>query len=132
MVNKTYSQSPTYVHLSSCTYKKIQDLIMASSFYILFSCSICVTLGIPTLDLYFPSRQHPNMLRLECINDGQADFNAEFEFYNGMNVSLRNQSTDVNENYLTYNITADSEALVRCIAGEERSEATTFAGKNTV
>ena len=104
---------------------------MVSSFYILFSCSICVASGIPILDLYFSSSQHhPNTLRLECINNGQADPNAEFEFYNGMNVSLRNQSTDINENYLTHNITADSEALVRCIAGDEHSEAITFAGND--
>ena len=102
---------------------------MASLFkYVLLWGSIHIVLGTPTLDFYLPSSQSPNVLRLECINGGQADPSARFEFQNSMGVFLRDLPTDTNENYRTYDITADSEAVIRCVVGEGRSEAVVFAG----
>ena len=37
--------------------------------YSLVWCSIHVILGIPTLDYYLPSREAPNVLRLDCVGD---------------------------------------------------------------
>ena len=45
-----------------------------------------------------------------------------------MDVFIRNTSTDVNEDYLTYDVTEDFEASVHCITGEEHSEAVMFYG----
>ena len=53
---------------------------------------------------------------------------AGFEFTDSMSVLIRNTSTDVNEDYFTYDITEDFEASVRCITGEEYSEAVMFYG----
>ena len=103
--------------------------MMASLFiYTLVWCSIHVILGIPTLDYYLPSREAPNVLRLECISDsGVADTNARFKFYNTSNVLLMEQPTDVNEDYLTY-IAADFEVKIRCEIQGGHSESIMFYG----
>ena len=104
--------------------------MMASLFiYTLVWCSIHVILGIPTLDYYLPSREAPNVLRLECISDsGVADTNVRFKFYNTSGVLLMEQPTDVNEEYLTYNIAADFEVNIRCEIQAEYSESAMFYG----
>ena len=104
--------------------------MMASLFiYTLVWCFIHVILGIPTLDYYLPSREAPNVLRLECVSDsGVADTNARFKFYNTSDVLLVEQSTDVNENYLTYDIAADFEVNIRCEIQGEHSESVMFYG----
>ena len=105
-------------------------LMMASLFiYTLVWCSIHVILGIPTLDHYLPSREAPNVLRLQCISDsGVEDTNARFKFYNASGVLLMEQPTDVNEDYLTYNIAAYFEVNIRCEIQGEYSESVMFYG----
>ena len=105
---------------------------------LVFFCSINIiniVLGTPVLDFYLPSpREAPNMFRLRCHNllaGGMADPDARFEFNDSMGVLIRNTSTDVNEDYLTYDITEDFEASVRCITGEEYSEAIMFYGNSS-
>ena len=104
--------------------------MMASLFiYTLVWWSIHVILGIPTLDYYLPSREAPNVLRLECVGDsGVPDTNARFNFYNTSGVLLMEQSTADNEDYLTYNISADVEVNISCEIQEEHSEFATFYG----
>ena len=104
--------------------------MMASLFiYTLVWCSIHVILGIPTLDYYTPSREAPNVLRLECIADsGVADTNAGFKFYNTSGVLLMEQPTDVNEDYLTYDIAAYFEVNIRCEIQGQHSESVMFYG----
>ena len=104
--------------------------MMASLFiYTLVWCSIYVILGIPTLDHYLPSREVPNVLRLECIADnGVADTNAGFKFYNTSGVLLMEQPTDVNEDYLTYDIAAYFGVNIRCEIQGEHSESVMFYG----
>ena len=104
--------------------------MMASLFiYTLVWWSIHVILGIPTLDYYLPSREAPNVLRLDCIADsGVQDTNARFNFYNTSGVLLMEQSTDVNEEYLTYDISADVEVNISCEIQGEHSEFATFYG----
>ena len=103
--------------------------MMASLFiYTLVWCSIHVILGIPTLDYYLPSRD-PNVLRLECIADsGVADTNARFKSYNTSDVLLVELSTDVNEDYLTYDIAAYFKVNIRCEIQGEHSESVMFYG----
>ena len=106
---------------------------MASLFIsTLFLYSIHIVLGIPVLDFYLPSpREAPNVFRLEChsvLDCGLADPDARFEFNDSMGVLIRNTSTDVNEDYFTYDVTEDFEASVRCITGEEYSDAIMFYG----
>ena len=99
--------------------------------YILFWCSVQDTLSIPTLDYNLPSREDPNSLRLECINDGgQVDRNARFKFYNNMNVLFKERLTDENKIYFMYNIAEDFEALVRCVIEGVHSEAIWFVGND--
>ena len=104
--------------------------MMASLFvYSLVWCSIHVILGIPTLDYYLPSREAPNVLRLECYSDsGVQDTNARFKFYNTSGVLLMEQPTDANEEYLTYDIAADFEVNISCKIQGEHSEFATFYG----
>ena len=104
--------------------------MMASLFiYTLVWCSIHVILGIPTLDYYLPSRETPNVLRLECIADsGVPDTNARFNFYNTSNVLLMEQPTDDNEDYLTYDIAADFEVNISCEIQGNHSEFAKFYG----
>ena len=66
------------------------------------------------------------MFRLACQNpiDGMAYPDARFEINDSMGVLIRNRSTDINEEYFTYDITEDFEASVCCIIGEEYSKAT--------
>ena len=103
--------------------------MMASLFiYTLVRCSIYVILGIPTLDYYLPSREAPNVLRFECIADsGVADTDARFKFYNASDVLLMEQPTDLNEDYLTYDIAAYFEVNIRCKI-QEHSESVMFYG----
>ena len=98
--------------------------------YILVWCSIHVILGIPILDYYLPSREAPNVLRLECIADsGVVGTNARFKFYNASGVLLMEEPTDVNEHYLTYDIAADFfEVNIRCEIQGEHSESVMFYG----
>ena len=101
--------------------------------YILFWCSIQDTLSIPSLDFYLPSREDPNSLRLECINDhGVVYRNSSFKFYNNTNVAIlfKELATDENSSYLTYNITEDFEVLVRCVIDGVHSEAVWFVGND--
>ena len=94
-------------------------------------CSIYTVLGIPVLDFYFPSRREaPNVFRFECRDpiDGMAYPDARFEINDSMGVLIRNQSTDINEEYFTCDITEYFEASVRCTAGEEYSKAIMFYG----
>ena len=94
--------------------------------YTLVWCSIHVILGIPTLDYYLPSREAPNVLRLDCVGDnGEPDINA------GINTScvlLMEQPTDDDEEYLTYDIAADFEVNISCEIQGEHSEFATFYG----
>ena len=104
--------------------------MMASLFiYTLVWCSIHVILGIPTLDYYLPSREAPNVLRLECYSDsGVQDTNARFKFYNASDVLLMEQPTDVNKDYLTYDIIAYFEVNIHCAIQGEHSENVAFYG----
>ena len=95
--------------------------------FLLFCGSIHIILCRPSLDFYSNGAQ--NELILECIDSGgRASSNARFEFHNSTGALLRDQPTDTNRNYLTYNITRDSEAIVRCTVGDEHSEDIAFAG----
>ena len=98
----------------------------------LFLYSIHIILGIPVLDFYLPSpREAPNVFRRQChsvLDGGLADPDARFEFNDSMDVFIRNTSTDVNEDYFTYDVTEDFEASVCCITGEKYSEAVMFYG----
>ena len=94
-------------------------------------CSIYTVLGIPVLGYHFSSRREaPNVFRFECQNpiDGTAYPDARFEINDSMGVLISNASTDINEDYFTYDITEDFEASVRCITGEEYSKAIMFYG----
>ena len=94
-------------------------------------CSLRIVLGSPVLDFHLPSpKEAPNVFELQCINPdgGLADPDARFEFNDSMDTLIRNTSTDVNEDYFTYDITEDFEASVRCITGEDYSEAVMFYG----
>ena len=104
--------------------------MMASLFiYSLVWCSIHVILGIPTLDYYLPSREAPNVLRLDCVGDnGVPDTNARFNFYNTSGVLLMEQPTDINEDYLIYDISADLEVNISCEIEGEHSESVMFYG----
>ena len=132
---------PTYVEVKSFNGCGLRDvwkisvvasyfLAMASLFtYFLFWGEIHVIFGRPILDFYKPSDEAPNVLKLECIDSGgRASSNARFKFYNSTGALLRDQPTDTNRNYLTYNIARDSEAIVRCTIGEEHSGDISFAG----
>ena len=80
-------------------------------------------------DHYLPSREAPNVLRLECIPDsGVADTKARFKFYNTSDELLMEQPTDVNEDYLTYDIAADFEVNIHCEIQGEYSEFVMFYG----
>ena len=102
--------------------------MMVSLFiYTLVWCSIHVIQGIPILDYYLPSREAPNVLRLECFNNsGVPDTSARFKFYNTSGVLLMEQPTDVNEDYLTYDIAAYFEVNIRCEIQGEHSESVIF------
>ena len=102
--------------------------MMASLFIYTLVWSIHVILGIPTLGYFLPSREAPNVLGLECVGDsGAPDTNARFNFYNTSGVLLMEQSTDDNEDYLTYNISADVEVNISYEI-QEHSEFATFYG----
>ena len=78
-----------------------------------------------SLDFSLQSSDNPNIVRLQCINNnGLPDTNARFKI--GIDHSL---GTDNGENYLTYIITRNTEAVVLCMIGNQSSTPTAFAGK---
>ena len=97
---------------------------------VLFTCTLlfgCTsTLDV---DFFYPSKKADrNSIRLQCLSDGDVDLNARFEFYNSMNVLLRNQSTDIGDDSLLYNIT--ETVYIHCVIGEQHSTNVTFTGKS--
>ena len=48
-----------------------------------------------------PSSDH-NVLRLECVENGQAHSTARFKIYNSMDQLIRERITDSDRDYLTY------------------------------
>ena len=91
---------------------------------------IHMVLGTPTLDFYLRSKNYPNVVRFECINNNVPDPCARFEFRNSTGDLIAQRGTDAGQSYLTYNITEDS--VIRCIIGEEQSNESMFAGKVTM
>ena len=97
---------------------------------ILWSSIFHIVLGTPILDFYLRSKDDPNVVRFECINnDGEPDPSARFEFRNSTRDLIAQRDTDASQSFLTYTITKDS--IIRCILGEEHSNDFMFAGKVT-
>ena len=95
---------------------------------VLFTCTLFFGF-ISTLDVdfFYPSKKADrNLIRLQCISGGDVDPNARFEFYNSMNVLIRNQLTDIGNDSLLYNIT--ETVYIRCVIGEQHSANVTFTG----
>ena len=57
-----------------------------------------------------------------------ADTNAIFKFYNASDVLLMEQPTDINEDYLTYDIAAYFEVNIHCEIQGKHSESVMFYG----
>ena len=91
--------------------------------YIQFTCSTI------ELDFELPSKNDPNYMRLLCLNEGIPNSNARFTSHNSMGMIFNSSQTDDGKNYLTYNITSETEAVVLCMIGDEHSTPVVFAGE---
>lgn len=93
--------------------------------YIQFTCSRI------ELDFTLPlGPGDPNYVRLRCLNElGFPNQNARFTSHNSMGAIFNFSQTDDGAKYLTYNVTAETEAVVLCMIGDEHSTPVVFAGE---
>ena len=102
--------------------------MLSMTILFLFLSSIHFAQGIPFLDYYLPSPGDHNVLRLECLENDQAQTTAIFRIHNRMDRLIRERITDSGRDYLTYNITEDFEVLIHCVIEGEPSAASRFVG----